>query len=143
MSCFASAEGAKSRRWCQSCEKCAYMYALFKAFGISTEALGFTEDMFDGAHAHLYEPFFTRTDATHYYGSQGELGLGFYGSLKQGVKGQSVQRFERELLAKFKENFDTYRSFYLGIHPTEHMPEEYKKQILSIFSEELSDCLTS
>ncbi len=141
MSCFASAEGAKSRRWCQSCEKCAYMYALCKAFGISTEDLGFTEDLFDAAHAHLYEPFFTRTDSTHYYGSQGELGLGFYGALKRGITGHSAARFERELLPKFTESFDKYRSFYMGIHPTEQMPENYKEKLLSIFSEELSGCL--
>ena len=143
MSCFASTEGSKDRRWCQECDKCAYMYALLRGFQIDPHALGFTDNLFDEQHKHLYDTFFSRTDDTHFYGSQGELGLGFYAALSYGSQDYSLQRFTKELLAKFKSNFASIREKYLGIHPTFQYPPTFDAKLQSIFSDELSHCLLS
>jgi hypothetical protein len=141
MSCFASSEGSKDRRWCQECDKCAYMYALLRGFNIDPKALGFTDNLFDEKHKHLYDTFFSRTDDTHFYGSQGELGLGFFASLQYGTDDYSLKRFTKELLPKFKDNFSEIREKYLGIHPTFQYPPEYIDRLNALFSDELSLCL--
>ena len=143
MSCFASAEGSKDRRWCQQCDKCAYMYALLRGFNIDPLKLGFTDNLFDKAHSYMYDTFFSRTDDTHFYGSQGELGLGFFAALSYGDSDFSLQRFKKELLPKFKENFQSIRAKYLGIHETFQYPPAYAASLNKIFSEELSHCLTN
>ena len=150
MSCFASAEGSKDRRWCQECEKCAYMFALFRGFNIDTLKVGFADNLFNEQHRHLYDNFFVRTDDTHYYGSQGELGLGFYAALNSdsnsetdATKDFSLSRFQKELLPKFKENFESIRNHYLGIHPTDQFPAAHAASLKNIFESELTTCLLS
>lgn len=141
MSCFASADEAEHSRWCQECDKCAYMYALLCGFGIDPKKVGFTKDLFSEKHKEMYESFFIRTEDTHYYGNQGELGLGFLGALKHGCVGFSIDRFKRELLPKFEGDFEYFSQRYLTAHPTDHMPPQYKEQLYKIFHEELAGCL--
>lgn len=141
MSCFAADAGAKNRRWCQRCEKCAYMYALLRGFNIDPASLGFTENLFDEAHKDLYETFFTRTEDSHYYGNKGELGLGYYGALKHGAQEYSVKRFEKELLPDFHKHFESYAKKYLIAHPTDHMPPEHHAKLFEIFNREIAGCL--
>lgn len=143
MSCFASAPGSKDKRWCQQCEKCAYMYALFKGFAIDTKSVGFADDLFDKNYLHLYENFFSRTDDTHFYGSQGELGLGFYSAIKNGATGAAIDKFKAILLNSFEDNFLEIRGKYLGIHTTNQMPKELHPQLISIFHQELDTCLAA
>lgn len=136
-SCFAVDDNAKETRWCHNCNKCAYMFALFSAFGVETSRMGFREDLFSGAFAKLYDSLFTRSDESHFYGSQGELGLAVYYALKRGARGDVIDRFRKELLGKFEAGLSKYESTYMGIHPTKNIPGEFKEKILKIYGEEL------
>jgi hypothetical protein len=141
MSCFSGSDDGEKSRWCQKCDKCAYMFALFRGFNCDMKKLGFTENLFDENHKHLYDNFFSRTDSSHFYGSQGELGLAFYHSLKYGNLDFSQNRFKSELLSKFNENFVEITKKYFGAHPTEQMPPESKEQLFGIFNSELKEFL--
>ena len=136
MSCFAAKESAKGKRWCEACDKCAYMFTLFKAFEIDTKNLGFQENMFDEKHAYLFETFFSRSDDSHFYGSQGELALGFYYSMRNGCEGVSIDRFKKELLPQI--DIEALHKIYLGIHPTTSMPASLKEKVTIIFNESLT-----
>lgn len=141
MSCFASGDGAESRRWCQRCEKCAYMYTLFRAFGIDPRKVGFTDDLFDENHSRIFAPFFSRTEETHFYGNQGELALAFLAILARGEGGFTVDRFKSELYERFSAQKTNLISKYMGIHKTSHYPKGYESTLNKIFEEELSNCL--
>lgn len=139
MSCFAVDEDSKDARWCQNCSKCSYFFPLFTAFNIDTKKLGFTENLFDKKHAKLYEVFFTRKKDTTSYGSQGELAIAFYFSMKNGHTGYSINRFKKELLPKFVKNKKEYFKEYLGIHPTNNISTLYKDRLLRIYKKELRE----
>lgn len=139
MSCLASKDSAKDKRWCEACDKCAYMFTLLKAFKIDTEKLGFTHNLFDQTHAYLFDSFFSRDDESHFYGSQGELGLGFYLAEKNGCSGYSIERFKRELAPQFERELDSVKRQYLGIHPTNNIPKKMHAKIVSIYEEELKN----
>ncbi|OGK18327.1 hypothetical protein A3G67_03465 [Candidatus Roizmanbacteria bacterium RIFCSPLOWO2_12_FULL_40_12] len=137
MSCFAVDEDSKNARWCQNCSKCSYFFPLFTAFNIDTKKLGFTENLFDKKHAKLYEVFFTRKKGTASYGSQGELAIAFYLSMKNGKTGYSIDRFKKEMLLKFMKNKKEWDKEFMGIHPTKNIPPAFKNKIIKIYEDEL------
>ncbi|MFA6306086.1 MAG: hypothetical protein WC651_05210 [Candidatus Gracilibacteria bacterium] len=138
MSCMADTKDAEKNRWCENCIKCGYMYALCCAFNFDLKKIGFTKNLFDKEHSHIYDHFFNYNPAAPIYGSQEELGSAFLLAHLNGFKGDSISRFEKELLGKFKQNKEKYFKKYLGIHPIIHnIPPEFKKDILNIFNQEL------
>jgi hypothetical protein len=140
MSCFSGSDTETGGRWCQKCDKCAYMYALFRGFNFNPETIGFTDNLFSEHNIHLYESFFTRSDDSHFYGSQGELGLAFYYSLKFKNDDAAQIRFRNELLNKFAESIKSIHAKYLGSHPTKQMPPSDHDKLMQIFSTELAEC---
>ena len=139
MSCFGVSEDSKNKRWCQNCGKCAYFFPLFTAFNIDTKRIGFTKNMFDKKHAHLYDTFFTRKKGSAYYGSQGELATAFYLSMKNGYTGHSIDRFKKELLKKFSANKQEWYKEYLGVHDTFNIPPEYKNKLMTFYKSKLKE----
>ena len=140
MSCFSGSDTETGGRWCQKCDKCAYMYALFRGFNFNPETIGFTDNLFSEHNIHLYESFFTRSDDSHFYGSQGELGLAFYYSLQFKNDDAAQIRFRNELLNKFAESIKSIHAKYLGSHPTKQMPPSDHDKLMQIFSTELAEC---
>ncbi|MBI3619720.1 hypothetical protein HY214_01065 [Candidatus Roizmanbacteria bacterium] len=139
MSCFAIKPEAKNNRWCQNCEKCAYIFGMCAAYSRDLSPIGFTENLFDENHSHLYETFFTRKKGSPNYGSQGELALAFYLANKNGWTGHSIKCFQKELLTKIKPELASLKKEYLGIHKTTNIPAIFKKKVLAIFKEELGE----
>jgi len=139
MSCMADTENAKERRWCHHCTKCGYLFALSCAFNLDLKKIGFTENLFDQAHAHIYDHFFNYDPQAPAYGSQEELGLAFYLATLNGHQGYSINLFREKLLKKFEQNKDKYIKKYLGINSFQNMPEKLADKILKIYREELKD----
>ncbi|HBH46265.1 MAG: hypothetical protein A2445_04485 [Candidatus Jacksonbacteria bacterium RIFOXYC2_FULL_44_29] len=143
MSCMADNSRAKNNRWCQSCVKCGYIYALCAAFGFDLAGLGFTANLFDSAHAQIYDHFFHYNPQAPAYGSQEELGLAFYLAYQRGCQGYSIERFKKSLLRKIARQKDYLTKRYLGIQPTETIPLRLKDKVLNIFQEELREFIVN
>lgn len=142
MSCMADNHNAEKKRWCENCVKCGYIYALCCAFNLDLKKIGFTENLFDKKHSHIYEHFFNYNPQAPEYGSQEELGLAFLFSSENGFQGESIEKFKKTLLAKMKKNQKEYTKKYLGIETIMYnIPEELKKEVLTIYREELSQFL--
>ncbi len=137
MSCLANDKKAKHNRWCQNCDKCAFIYAFCAALRINPHSLGFTENIFDANHAHLFKSFFNHTK-DNYYGDS-EIWLAFYLSLKNGWKGSTLSRFEKEMMPKFKKNKEKYLAELFNIQPSSNLPLEFRSKVLRIFETELRD----
>lgn len=138
MSCFANNEQAKQVRWCQNCSKCAYVYALSAASDIDLCGMGFTENLFDRAHAHLYADFFKRTVSNLEYGTKDELGLAFLLATERGRTGYSIDLFKKKMLADFEARKRELAQLYLGIHRFQNIPAEVAEKIITIYKEELT-----
>lgn len=138
MSCMADNKNAKNNRWCQKCVKCGYIYALCCAFNLDLKKIGFTKNLFDKKHSNIYNHFFNYDPKAPAYGSQEELGLAFYFSLLNGFRGYSIEKFKKTLLPRFEKNKKIYIKKYLGINKCPNIPEEYKKNLLKIYKEELN-----
>lgn len=138
MSCFADNDNAAEHRWCQSCVKCGYMYALASAFNIDIKKIGFTKNLFDEAHAGVYNHFFGYDPKAPEYGSQEELGLAFYLAAQKDKEGVSIERFKKELGERFIRDKSRLVKEYLGIHKTFNIPASIKQKIYNIYHEELN-----
>lgn len=137
MSCMADNKAAKNKRWCASCVKCGYIYALCCAFNFNLKEIGFTANLFDRRHAKIYDHFFHYDWQNPAYGSQEELGLAFYFACKNGHRGASIDRFKKELLPKFEKNKDKLINKYLGLNKYANIPKIFEKKLLSIYHQEL------
>jgi hypothetical protein len=139
MSCMADNKNAAKNRWCQHCVKCGYIYALCCAAGLDLKKVGFTENLFDEKHAKIYDHFFNYDPKAPEYGSQEELGLAFYIAMKKGFKGASVDRFKKQLSAKFEKTKKKLIDHYLGTHSCGNIPDDLRPDVLNIIHEELDN----
>lgn len=137
MSCFANNEQAKEVRWCQNCSKCAYVYALSAASDIDLERMGFTENLFDNAHAHLYTDFFKKNVPGLEYGTKEELGLAFLLATDRGRTGHTIDLFRKKSYAHFATQKEELMRRYLGIHPFQNIPNDVSPEIVRIYEQEL------
>jgi hypothetical protein len=143
MSCMADNDNAANNRWCQHCVKCGYMYALCCAAGLDLARVGFTENLFDEKHEKIYDHFFNYDSKAPEYGSQEELGLAFYIASKKGFKGASIDRFNKELFARFDKSKKELISQYLGMHSHGNIPGDLKDDVLGIYKEELGNFIST
>ena len=137
MSCMADTAEAKHHRWCQNCTKCGYIFALLAAFGVDTRAVGFTENLFDAQHAHIYKQFFGPQSSPMLYGSREELGLAFLHAVYAGAQGASIDLFTKKMLKQYKKNERTYAHTYLGINDFRNIPTNLIRKTVSIYRHEL------
>lgn len=142
MSCMADTPEAKHRRWCQNCTKCGYMFALLAACGVDTHALGFTENLFDARHAHIYKRFFSPQNPPLLYGSREELALAFLHAEHRGVRGASIDLFAKKMLKQYKKNEQTYARTYLGINNFRNISANLAKVTLAIYLRTLKSAIS-
>ncbi|MGE5297882.1 MAG: hypothetical protein ACM3KM_01840 [Acidobacteriaceae bacterium] len=138
MSCLALNKSAKKNRWCQNCEKCGAMYAFMKAVGIDVKSAGFTKDLFDRNHLHLFKNLFFQKNNQIYYGMEEEVYLAMYLSLKRGEKGEVIEQFKKLVFPKFKLRVSEYLKEYFGVYKSRSMPDDIRKKVLPLFEKELS-----
>lgn len=136
-SCLAIGQKARSNRWCQNCEKCASMYTFLLAVGVDPKRIGFTEDLFDRRHAHLYKKIFSDTQDAH-YAVEEEISLAFYLAMKRGRTGFVLDIFKKVILPKFKGRVGAYIGEYFGVHEAKNIPPHLREKVISIYKKELS-----
>jgi len=136
MSCLANDKKAKYNRWCQNCDKCAFVYTYCAALQINPRSLGFTENIFDANHAHLFKGFFSRNG--DYYRDI-EIGFAFYLSLKNGWNEFTLNKFGKEMMTQFKKNKEKYLMDLFSVQSASNLPAEFRREIIAIFETELRD----
>ena len=141
MSCESRTLQAKHKRWCQNCLKCSYMFPLTTAFDVNLETVGFDENMFDKKRFHLYKYFFDYNPSNPNYGSQEELGLGFYLSSKRGRNGYSIDIFNKKLRPFFEKNKKRLIKKYLGVNQFHIEDKKIRGKLNSMFRQELKEFL--
>lgn len=137
MSCFAIDKEAATKRWCENCVKCSYMYVICSAFGIDTKKVGFTKNMLSKEYDKLFDYFFKYDMNNPAYGSQEELALGFYLIAQRGDERDIVKKYIKNIYPHYTKKMKRLKENYLGIHETSNIPEEYKKALMKILHEEL------
>ena len=142
-SCFAEEDIARSRRWCGVCTKCARMYVMFLAHGISPSKVSFFENMLTPKKRHLYPIFeqdLVKNDSAYAKSAAAkeEQLFSFYLAAKKGAKGPLMDEFKKKYFKAVKKKENYLRGKYFGIHTTNTLTYELKTPILKIFEEELS-----
>ena len=137
MSCFSDTVYGKKNRWCQRCVKCGYTYALASAFNFDLKKIGFTQNLFDARHRSLFNHFFTFNKHDLQFGSFGELNIAFYRAWKNGLRGESIDRFVSRCLKPFIRQRRGYEREYLGIHEPRNIPELLKTKVLNIYRDQV------
>ena len=143
-SCFAEEDIARSRRWCGVCTKCARMYVMFLAHGISPSKVSFFENMLTPKKRHLYPIFeqdLVKNDSAYAKSAAAkeEQLFSFYLAAKRGAKGPLMDEFKKKYFKAVKKKEKSLREKYFGIHTSNTLTYELKTPILKIFEEELSD----
>lgn len=136
-SCLANDKKAKNNRWCQNCEKCGVMYIFFKSLDIDVTKLGFTENLFDSKHSHLFKNLLSPSKNTDYYGVQEEVLFALYIAEQRGERGALLEAFQRKFLRRTRSRARRYFEEYLGIHKSSGVPSHIKKPVLAILEKQV------
>lgn len=145
MSCFSEEPQAKKRRWCGHCEKCARLYIMFKALGISPDRVGFyNNDMLSSKKARYY-PLFNHRGTDSAYGSSGlgreEQLLSFYLAYKNGVRGDLINKFKTLYLHEAEKKKHKLVKEYFSLHSSLSLPSTFRAKLLRIFEKERESAL--
>ncbi|MBI4439642.1 hypothetical protein HY638_01610 [Candidatus Woesearchaeota archaeon] len=136
MSCFSDKTG---KRWCQHCSKCARSYINLSAAGADLKSLGITTNMLEKKFRNYYTVFsgskLDGFDASAV--ARDEQLFSFYLAYKNGAKGYLMDEFKKKYLREVRKNEDILSKKYLRVHEPKTIPADLKRQVLSIFREEL------
>lgn len=145
MSCFTDNSNGKNNRWCQSCSKCMRMFIFMKAVGVDVSNVGFTKNLLDKEFMKLY-PLFANGNSDikmirydHTGNGKDEQMLAFYMAYKNGVKGDLIDEFKKKFLEEAKSREDELYKKFFSVHDSITIPKGIKKNILSIYKEELRE----
>jgi len=141
MSCFTENEFGRDYRWCHNCSVCTKMYLLCIGSGINPKLIGLKIDMLQKGYKNYFTLFGGKSKLTYANTdiARDEQLFAFYSATKKGAKGDLIDEFKTSSLfeeAKFREDelFNKFCSIYEPIT----LPKELRKEILSIYKEELS-----
>jgi len=145
-SCFADNENGVDSRWCCNCSKCARMFIFLLANGINPKKVDINRNMLDKKSKPLY-PLFNANKGipdnkivVYYdlseFGRDEQL-LAFYLAYKKGAKGYLIDEFKKKFLKEAKRKEDELYKKFFKVHNSITMPYNIKKQVISIYKEEL------
>ena len=141
MSCHANNEGARHKRWCASCCKCATCFLFMKALGFDSSSVDL-EDMFSLKHKELYSIFHQSKDAISGYYSMSlardEQLFAFHLACKREAQGELIELFKKEYGEEAAAREAELREEFFGLHTPLNIPPVLWKKIKPIFEEELS-----
>lgn len=127
------------QRWCGKCSECAKLYAIMKALDIDVKERGFLNDMFKKEN-NKYFILFDGEEVMPYdkpQESRDEQLLIFYMAYKNKAKGDLMEEFKKKFLKEAtKREDELYRKYMIPAQP-ENIPNEIRKEIMSIMKEEL------
>lgn len=145
MSCWSEKEfkGAKSKRWCGVCTKCARLYIYLVANGIDPiKEAGFEDNMLVENKINLFNVFGKKASGTGWdaFGlNTDEQALAFYIAFLRGNRDSLVKQFSKsKLYRETKQHFHELLNEYYGLHPEQTTPPQWKKKIHKIFEQSLT-----
>lgn len=143
MSCFTDNPNGKENRWCQYCSKCMRMFIFMKALGIDVGNVGFTKNLLDREFIEFYPLFANGGNIArmirydHTGNGKDEQMLAFYMAYRNGAKGDLIDEFKKKFLDDAKSREDELYKKFFGIHDSITIPKGIKRDVLSIYREEL------
>ena len=141
MSCFTETDAGKNYRWCQDCGVCGKMYLITVASGMDPRKIGFTRNMLDKSHKHLFTIFGGKSKLTYANSGLGreEQLLAFFLSAQRGFAGGLVEDFRTSpLFTEAQERQEDLISKFTGIYEPISLPNALKDSVISIYKEELA-----
>lgn len=144
MSCFTDNPNGKDNRWCESCSKCMRMFIFMKAVGVDVRNVGFKDNLMDKKFMKFYPLFANGNPKTkmirydHTGNGRDEQILAFYMAYKNGARGNLIDEFRKKFLDEAKSREDELYKKFFSIHDSITIPKEIKKDVLSIYREELN-----
>ena len=141
MSCFVETEAGKDHRWCQDCSVCSKMYLLIKASGFNPETVGLNRNMLCDENRSYFSLFGGSDVNTYALTGRGrdEQLFAFYLAWKNGDGSGLVKEFANKFLDEAKGREDELYKTFFGIHKAITLPEEIKRDALSIYKEVLNE----
>lgn len=130
---------SKQKRWCCECNKCARHFIMLKAIGINPKTLKFPYNLLEKKYKKYYV-IFKGPEIDCYEKSKEafeEQIFAFYLAYKNKTRGYLIDLFRKKYLSEAKQREDEFYKKYLTPYPDPNMPKKLKKQVFSIYKEEL------
>lgn len=127
-------------RWCHACVKCARLFLFMKANGIDVKRVGFKTDLFQEKYRDLFS-LFNGKETDNYEKSEEakeQQLLAFYMALKNGEKGDLIEKFKEAFLDEAKRREDELHKKFFSIHDVSSIPAEIRDDVVRVYKEELS-----
>jgi hypothetical protein len=145
MSCWSEEQspGAKTKRWCGSCTKCARLYIYLIANGVDPiKEAGYEDNMLELSKEHLFNVFGKKASGTGWdaFGlNTDEQSLAFYLAYLRGNRDPLVKKFVKSsIFKKTKSRLKELLSEYYSLHEEHTSPPQWKNKINRIFKNSLA-----
>jgi len=135
-------DACDEERWCHNCNKCARLSLFTHAIGRNPRIIGFKKNLLDKKYEEHYALFNGREVDLYEQSieARDQQLLAFLMAYKAGVKGYLINKFRKEYLREAKQREDELRKKFFKVYAA-RLPRKYKKEIVSIYKEELSELI--
>lgn len=133
-------DASKEPRWCHECYDCTDTFITLMALGINPKKVGFHKNLLKKKYKKYYLIFGGKKLPRHCITKDerdGEL-LFLYLAHKSGFRGYLIDLFRKKFLEETKKREDELLKKELKITEPVTMPAKLKRQVMSIYKEELN-----
>jgi hypothetical protein len=134
-------DASDEKRWCHECSTCTFTYLGLLANDIDPKTVGFHKNLLNRKYKGYYSLFggkkadaYGRTEEAR----EEEL-LYFYLAYRNNVKGKLIDKFKKKFLKEATSREDELYKRFFKIYSPETVPKKFRKQLLSIYKEELKN----
>jgi hypothetical protein len=133
-------DDSREKRWCMKCPDCTRFYVYMKALNLNPRSIGLTKDLLEKRslkHHTLFNP--KKMGRYEKAGENDDTKFAYYLAYKNGARGYVMDLFRKRYFDEIKEKEDKLYKKYFSIHSTKLIPKSMKKDVVSIYKEELSN----
>jgi 7-cyano-7-deazaguanine synthase in queuosine biosynthesis len=132
-------DASRQKRWCCKCNDDIRFYVYMLAVGKDPKTVGINKNLLNKKFI-KYHVIFNPKAKERYDKVQDndqELKFAYYLAYKNGAKGRAIDLFKQEYLKEVRKNEDKLYKKYFRIYNTSLIPKEIRKDVISIYKEEL------
>lgn len=131
-------DGAREKRWCHNCSRCAMAQILIRAAGADPRQVGFRRPLLDRRHKRFYRLFDGRDidNCQRTSEARDEELLAFFLAWQNGTTGPLMLDFEKELLTEAMEREDDLQKRFFVFHDPVTIPPRLRGKILTFYERE-------
>ena len=133
----AGLDAVNEKRWCYNCADDVRFFLYMKAIGQDPKKIGINRNMLDKKYIKYHTIFNPEKKGRYERGGDLQIKFAYYLAYRNKAKGYAIDLFKKKYLDEIKVKEDRLYKKYFSIHNSSLIPKEIRKEVISIYREEL------